>query len=435
MVSREALLAGGGRGPAIVPGDADNSLLIQAVRQSGELKMPPGSKLADEEIATLEKWVADGAVWPQTHVTEDKRGADHWSYQPIRHPEPPAAKYPELVRNPIDQFVQARLAQDNLKPSPAADRAILIRRVSLDLTGIPPSPEEVAAFVNDQRPDAYDRLVDTLLASPHFGERWARHWLDIAHYADSNGYNIDGKREIWRYRDWVIDAYNRDLPFNEFVIDQIAGDLLPHPTKDQLVATGFHRNTLINLEGGIDFEQYRVEAVVDRVDTLGAAFLGLTLGCARCHSHKYDPISQKEFYQFYAFYNSIDELSGADGEEGRNDAYKPTLEFGTPDELAKRDVVRLQRKLLEDELDAYEKEIAPKQREWETSLTKEQLSKYREELQHVLTEVPPAERNSIQRDAAARAFHEADLGWSERKASIDADSRARARPRVDHGHA
>ena len=345
LVSRQALLSGGNRGASIVPGDPDASVLIQAVRQSGDLKMPPGGKLEPAEIATLEKWVADGAVWPGADEAA-KPGADHWSFRPIAKPEPPSAAHPDLARNPIDRFVQARLAKDNLAPSPEADRATLIRRVSLDLTGLPPSPAEVDAFVADASPDAYDKLVETLLASPHFGERWGRHWLDIAHYADSNGYNIDGKREIWKYRDWVIDALNRDLPFDQFVTEQIAGDLLPSPAEDQLIATGFHRNTLINLEGGIDFEQYRVEAVVDRVDTLGAAFLGLTLGCARCHSHKYDPVSQKEFYQLYAFYDSIDELSGADGEEGRQDAYKPVMEFGAPEELAKRDVIRRQLALL-----------------------------------------------------------------------------------------
>ncbi len=420
LVGRAALLDGGNRGASIVPGDADASILIQAVRQSGDLKMPPGGKLTAEEIAALEKWVADGAVWPGDEADAKNPAADHWSFQPIAKPQPPAAAHPALARNAIDHFVQARLAKENLAPSPEADRATLIRRISLDLTGLPPSPEQVAAFVNDDSPDAYEKLVDTLLASPHFGERWARHWLDIAHYADSNGYNIDGKREIWKYRDWLIDAFNRDLPFDQFVAQQIAGDLLPSPTRDQLVATGFHRNTLINLEGGIDFEQYRVEAVVDRVDTVGAAFLGLTLGCARCHTHKYDPITQKEFYQFYAFYDSIDELSGADGEEGRNDAYKPVIEFGSPDELAKRDVIRGQLALLQDELDAYEKEIAPKQPEWEASLTEEQLAEYRDELRHVLEDVPAADRNSIQTTSAKRAFHEADLGWSERTASIKA---------------
>ena len=192
-------------------------------------------------------------------------------------------------------------------PSPVADKATLIRRLSLDLIGLPPTVEEVDAFLADDREGAYERLVERLLHSPHYGERWGRHWLDVARYADSNGYTIDGGRSIWKYRDWVIDAFNRDLPFDQFVIEQIAGDLLPAARTDQIVATGFHRNTMVNEEGGTDDEQFRVEAVVDRVATTGVAFLGLTLGCARCHDHKYDPISQREFYELFAIFNNADE--------------------------------------------------------------------------------------------------------------------------------
>ena len=275
--SREALLEGGNRGPSIVAGKPSESLLIQAVRHDGDLKMPPAGKLAPMR-SLLEKWVEMGAPWSAKAVSEaeDK----HWSFQPIRRAAPPEPVWPELARNPIDRFVQARLRQEGLKPSPEADRATLIRRVSLDLTGLSPTPAETLAFEQDRSPDAYEKMVQRYLASPHYGERWGRHWLDIAHYADSNGYNLDHPREIWKYRDWVIRALNEDKPFDVFVAEQIAGDLLPNPTEDQLIATGFHRNTLINLEGGIDFEQYRVEAVVDRVDTVGQAFLGLTLGCA-----------------------------------------------------------------------------------------------------------------------------------------------------------
>ena len=203
------------------------------------------------------------------------------------------------------RFILARLEKEGLTPSPEAEKPTLIRRLYIDLVGLLPTPEEVDAFATDARPDAYERVVDRVLESPHYGERWGRHWLDLARYADSNGYNNDAERKIWMYREWVIKALNRDLPFDQFVIEQIAGDLLPNPTKQQIVATGFHRNTLLNLEGGVDFEQYRVEAVVDRVDTTGMAFLGLTLDCARCHDHKFDPISQREFYQFFAFFNSL----------------------------------------------------------------------------------------------------------------------------------
>jgi hypothetical protein len=211
------------------------------------------------------------------------------------------------VRNPIDAFILARLEKDGLAPSPEADRATLLRRLSFDLTGLPPTPEAVDAFLKDARPDAYTRQVDRLLASPHYGERWGRHWLDLARYADSNGYSIDAPRSIWPYRDWVINALNRDLPFDQFTTEQLAGDLLPNATVEQKVATGFHRNTQINEEGGIDREQFRVESVVDRVNTTGSVWLGLTVGCCQCHDHKFDPMSQREYYQLFAFFNNQDE--------------------------------------------------------------------------------------------------------------------------------
>ena len=201
----------------------------------------------------------------------------------------------------------------------------------LDITGLPPTPAELSEFLNDKRPDAYERVVDKLLASPHYGERWGRHWLDLARYADTDGYTIDAPRDIWKYRDWVINAINKDMPFDQFIIEQIAGDLLPNPTIDQLIATGFHRNTPSNYEGGIDFEQYRVEAVADRVATTGGALLGLTVGCARCHDHKFDPISQREFYQLFAFFNNVDEV---DKEADRKYFNKPFLEIGTDEEKA-----------------------------------------------------------------------------------------------------
>ncbi len=415
--SRQALLEGGNRGASVVVGKPAESLLIQAVWQDGDLKMPPGGKLEPEEIAKLEKWVEMGLPWGETATSsEDEK---HWSFQPIATPEVPAAPQPELARNPIDHFIQAKLAEKGLQPSPEADRATLIRRVSLDLTGLLPTPQEVEEFETDPSADAYEKMVERYLASPHYGERWGRHWLDIAHYADSNGYNLDGERQIWKYRDWVIRALNDDKPFDEFVREQVAGDLLPDPTTEQLIATGFHRNTLINLEGGIDFEQYRVEAVVDRVDTIGQAFLGLTLGCARCHDHKYDPITQKEFYQFYAFYDSIDELDGEDGEAGRKDAFKPTIEFGAPEELAKRDVIRAQLKVLEAELAEYEEALKDSQPEWEGSLSEAEIAELPNENQFALS-VPPAERNQFQAAVIERLHRQADLGWKERQQSIAA---------------
>jgi hypothetical protein len=243
--------------------------------------------------------------------------AAHWSFQPVKRPAVPA-ECAGLVRNPIDAFILARLEKEGLKPAPEADRTILLRRLALDLTGLPPEPEEIDAFVKDGRPDAYERQVDRLLASPHYGERWGRHWLDLARYADSNGYSIDAPRTMWPYRDWVINALNDDLPFEQFTIEQLAGDLLPGATTEQKIATGFHRNTPINEEGGIDPEQFRVEAVVDRVNTTGAVWLGLTVGCCQCHNHKFDPITQREYYQLFAFFNNQDEPKLSLGANGQN---------------------------------------------------------------------------------------------------------------------
>ncbi len=354
--SRDAVLTGGNREAAIKPGSAADSLLLRAVEQSGDLKMPPGRKLEPEQIASIRRWIEAGATWPEESVAAKKpKGADHWSFQPIKRVDPPQVQNAAWVRNPIDQFILARLEKEHLKPSPEADKQTLLRRVSLDLTGLPPSPEEIKEFVEDKRSDAYERVVDRLLASPHYGERWGRHWLDIARYADSDGYTIDAPRQMWKYRDWVIAAINRDMPFNQFVVEQLAGDLLPNPTTDQLIATGFHRNTPSNFEGGIDFEQYRVEAVVDRVSTTGAALLGLTLGCARCHDHKFDPISQKEFYQLFAYFNNVDEIST---EAERYDFNRPFLEVPTPEELARRAAFKAQWKALSNELVGYVRQLA-----------------------------------------------------------------------------
>ncbi|MCB9888082.1 MAG: DUF1553 domain-containing protein [Planctomycetes bacterium] len=235
-------------------------------------------------------------------------GADtpHWAFKKPRRPEVPRLGS-TWVRNPIDAFVLARLDREGLRPAPPADRHTLLRRVHLDLTGLLPTPAEVEAFVRDTRPDAYERVVDSLLASPHYGERQARHWLDAARYADSNGYSVDSARSIWPYRDWVIRAYNEDLPFDRFTTEQMAGDLLPDATDATRTATGFHRNTMRNEEGGVDPEEFRIEAVKDRVSTVATVWLGLSLGCAQCHDHKYDPLLQADFYGLYAFLNNDDE--------------------------------------------------------------------------------------------------------------------------------
>lgn len=282
---------------AVVPGKPDESELCVRILSSDkeEVMPPPDTKqsLTAEQKDILKRWIASGAKYDP-----------HWAFaKPVKHALPPGS----TSANPIDAFVDARLQAASLSRSPEADRATLIRRVSLDLTGLPPTPAEVTAFETDGAPDAYDRLVERLLNSPQYGERWARRWLDLARYADTNGYEKDRPRSIWPYRGWVVRALNSDLPFDQFTIEQVAGDLLPNPTRDQLVATGFHRNTMLNEEGGIDPLEFRFHAMTDRVATTGATWLGLTLGCTQCHTHKYDPITQREYYSIFAFLNNADE--------------------------------------------------------------------------------------------------------------------------------
>ncbi len=280
---------------AIQPGDSEHSRLIDMVTGKGGKFMPPaGPHLSDAEIAVLRSWIDAGAKWDASDP-----GPGLWSLQPIRRP---------AGARDIDQFILARLKAEGVKPSPPADRATLIRRVTLDLTGLPPTPQEVQDFLDDQRPDAYARVVDRLLASPHYGEKWARYWLDLAHYADSDGYEKDLERPwAWRYRQWVIDALNRDMPYDEFATEQIAGDELPNATPEQnieqKVATGFFRQTLTNREAGVDQRETRFERLVDQTGTFATVWLGLTVRCAQCHDHKYDPIKQKDFYQILAYFN------------------------------------------------------------------------------------------------------------------------------------
>ena len=303
---KAAALAGGHSGPAIAPGDSAGSRLIHMV--AGHLtktRMPPaGDPLTDRQIGLLRAWIDQGADWPEQSAQEGRPPVrqDHWAFRPIvRTDVPPGV-------NAIDYFVDKRLAAEGIDPAPPAVRAVLLRRLSLDLTGLPPTPDEQLAFLGDDRPDAWERLIERLLASPHFGEKQALHWLDQARYADSDGYAKDYFRpHAWRYRRWVIDAFNRNMPFDRFSIEQIAGDLLPNAGVEQRVATGFHRNTLKNREGGVNREQYRFEETVDRASTLGTVWLGLTVGCAQCHDHKYDPVSQRDFYALFAFFDNIEE--------------------------------------------------------------------------------------------------------------------------------
>jgi len=284
----------------IVPGQPDASSLIARI-DSGDVDelMPPpesGRQLNAQQRQVLRQWVAEGAQYET-----------HWAFVPPRKPALPDVA---AAKHPIDKFIQAKLIEQGVAPSPEANTETLIRRLSLDLTGLPPTIEEINVFKQGSKVDAevaYAHLVERLLASPHYGERWARWWLDQARYADSNGYSVDAPREIWLFRDWVVGAFNANMPFDQFTIQQLAGDLLPGATDCERIATGFHRNTQINQEGGIDPEQFRIDSVFDRVGTTGTVWLGLTVGCAQCHDHKFDPISQREFYQLFAFFNNQDE--------------------------------------------------------------------------------------------------------------------------------
>jgi mono/diheme cytochrome c family protein len=299
---------GGDSGAVIVPGQSADSILYQYVAGTGDNVMPPegdGDRLTEEQVARIAKWIDQGAPWPaEADVQAKSKGESHWAYQKPARPELPEVSRPDWCRNEIDRFVLSRLDAEGLAPSPDADKARLLRRVSLDLTGLPPTLSEVEAFLADESPDAYEKVVNRLLASPAYGERWARPWLDLARYADTQGYEKDNRRSIWRYRDWVIDAFNRNLPFDQFTIEQLAGDLLPNATLEQRIATGLHRNTMTNTEGGTDNEEFRFEAVVDRVNTTMTIWQGSTFMCCQCHSHKYDPFTQRDYWQLYAFLNS-----------------------------------------------------------------------------------------------------------------------------------
>lgn len=310
---RVKAMEGGDHGLAIVPGKPLQSLLIQKVhpvKADDEGRMPGrGAPLSAQQIGQLVAWISQGADWPDDAASP--AGAVRlWSLEPIKSPPAPGVDQTGAAWgvNPIDRFVYAALSAHSMKPAPLADRATLLRRLSFDLRGLSPMPEEMQAWEADESPDAYERLVDRMLASPQFGERWARHWLDLARYADSDGYEKDTIRpDAFRYRDWVIGAFNGDMPYDRFTIEQLAGDLLPGATDDQKIATGLHRMTLTNKEGGVNQEEYRVKAVKDRVSTTSIIWLGLTVGCAECHSHKYDPITQTEYYKLYAFFNNADE--------------------------------------------------------------------------------------------------------------------------------
>src|SRR5262245_1189032 len=365
-------LKGGISGAAIIPGNAKGSLLIRRLLgEGGEARMPMGGDpLKPEQIELIIKWIDQGAVWPG--LEQRVESAKHWAYlKPVR-PDLPQVKNIEWVRNPIDRFILARLEKEGLRPSPEASKETIIRRLSLDLIGLPPAPKEVDQFVADNSPGAYEKLVDRLLASPHYGERWALPWLDLARYADSNGYERDVPRIMWKYRDWVINAFNKDMPFDQFTIEQIAGDMLPNATLDQKIATGFHRNTMLNQEGGVDDEEARWETLIDRVNTTGTVWLGATIGCAQCHNHKYDPFTQKEYYKLLAFFDNYEyTIYLQPGNEGW--VVEPEIEMPAPEQAAKRAELQARIKSLEERLKTVTPALTNAQADWEPKFTEGQV--------------------------------------------------------------
>ena len=367
LESKALAMRGGISGPVIVPGkSAQSRLLHRVLGQGGEKQMPLGrAPLTAAQIAKLRRWINAGAVWPQDAFAKPSAAPEkHWAYiKPVRPADPPVQKE-EWVRNPIDRFVLARLEKEKIAPSPEASRETLIRRLSLDLTGLPPSIQEVEEFSRDTSPDAYEKLVDRLLASPHYGERWARPWLDLARYADTNGHEADRRRSIWKFRDWVIQALNQDMPFDQFTVEQIAGDMLPDPTVDQLIATGFHRNTMYNEEGGVDKEEAHWENLVDRVNTTATVWLGSTVGCAQCHNHKYDPFTQKEYYQLLAFFNNTDRKVRGSGRFRT----EPQLDLPTSEQSARKKTLEAEIETLERQLKTTTPELSAAQAEWERAV-------------------------------------------------------------------
>ena len=350
--TRDGAFAIRGKDAVVISGDSAHSRLYQRIsHQNKAVRMPPANfarSLTDAQIALIKRWIDEGAKWET-----------HWAFVPPVRQEPPAVKNPHWSKNPIDRFILTRLEKEGLKPSIEADKTTLLRRVTLDLTGLPPTPAEVDAFLADKSANAYEKVVDRLLASPRYGERMAMVWLDLARYADTHGYHIDSHRDMWPWRDWIIEAFNRNMPYDQFTIEQLAGDLLPHPTRSQKIATGFNRNHMINYEGGAIPEEYQNEYVVDRVETTSNVWLGLTMGCARCHDHKYDPIPQKDFYRFYSFFNTITE-EGLDGKTGNAEPY---LALATPDQ--ERKLGLLQEAISNKEETMFQQGVYTLEKEWQ----------------------------------------------------------------------
>ena len=413
-------LKGGQNGPALKPGRSAESLMVQTTRGTHDsiermpYKKPP---LTETQIRLLAKWIDEGAKAP---ADEQPETAKHWAFvAPQRPAVPRTTKHASRIANPIDAFIIARLEQENISPAMEADRTTLLRRVYLDLTGLPPTPEELDAFLKDTHTGAYERVVERLLASPHYGERWGRWWLDGARYADSNGYSIDAPRQIWKYRDWVVAALNRDMPFDQFALEQLAGDLLPNATLAQKIATGFNRNTQINQEGGIDPEQFRVESVMDRVGTFGTVFLGLTIGCAQCHNHKFDPITQREYYQLFAFFNSTVQDGHGSGTPGG------LLEI--PGEVESTESLKKELEEVRADLERFLDTKGSEVLNWEKALTEDSRSKLKPAVRGAMT-IPWSERKLEQKRALYAAFKSDDAEFKARNTKLTKLEKGTAKP-------
>ncbi len=371
LTSRRQLLNRNDSGePAVIAGRSLESELIRRVTAGEDERMPPeGDPLSVTEVALLRRWIDEGAVWPE-NISEPK--PKHWAYQSPRRPETPDVQRLEWVQNEVDAFVLSTMEHLDtpLSPSRPADPATLLRRVHLDLVGLPPSVEELDVFLADPSPAHYAAIVDQLLQSPRFGEKWARQWLDLARYSDSNGYQADQFRSMWAWRDWVIDALNADMPFDQFTIEQLAGDLLPDATLEQRIATGFHRCTTCNVEAGVDPEENRINQIIDRVNTTGTVWLGTTLECVQCHNHKYDPFTQQDYYQLFAFFNNTPlEVVRPDDKGVQYEVSGPKMELPLPERLQQqRQTLQQRRDVLNERMAARKHVLVEEQGDWQAQL-------------------------------------------------------------------
>lgn len=402
----------GESGPAWINGNSKGSLLVQLLNDThNSLPSMPYKKepLEDVDIKTIADWIDQGANILTSTPTDEQR---HWAFIKPTKPSIPEVKNEHWPKNPIDFFILADLEKQDIQPSEEAAPNTLLRRLFLDLTGLPPNHKDLESISEGFTEASYQDWASDLLTSPHFGERWGRHWLDVARYADSNGYSIDGPRTMWRYRDWVINAVNADMPFDQFTVEQVAGDLLPHATLDQIIATGFHRNTQINQEGGIDPEQFRMESVFDRMATTGAAFLGLTIGCAQCHDHKFDPISQEDYYRMFAFFNNQDE---------------PNISAPTYEESLQLVSWEKEYNPLKTKFDAYDKELPDKVWHWEKFFDETDTDTAPKEIKAILSKLPP-ERSAEESKQLIEHFKKNDTTYQSLNKQVN--NLRRKRPRL-----